>query len=57
MAEMKVNYIEKIEQCIAYIENNLTNKVSIDDVLERTYYSYPHFYRIFVDVVGESITS
>lgn len=54
---MKVNYIEKIEQCIAYIENNLTNKVSIDDVLERTYYSYPHFYRIFVDVVGESITS
>lgn len=54
---MKVDYLKKIEQCIAYIENNLTHKVYIDDVLESTYYSYPHFHRIFMDFVGEPITT
>ena len=54
---MKIDYVKKIEQCIAYIEENLTQKVYINDVLENTYYSYPHFCRIFMDIVGEPITS
>jgi AraC-like DNA-binding protein len=54
---MKIDYIQKIELCIAYIEANLNHKVSIEDVLENTYYSYPHFHRIFMDIVGEPITS
>ncbi len=54
---MKIDYVKKIQQCITYIEENLNHKVSIDDVLENTYYSYPHFHRIFMDIVGEPITS
>jgi AraC family transcriptional regulator len=54
---MKIDYVKKIEQCIAYIEDNLTHKVYIDDILENTHYSYPHFHRIFMDIVGEPITS
>ncbi len=54
---MKIDYVKKIAQCIAYIEDNLTHKVYIADVLENTYYSYPHFHRIFMDFVGEPITS
>jgi AraC family transcriptional regulator len=54
---MKIDYVKKIEQCITYIEDNLTQKVYIDDVLENTYYSYPHFHRIFMDIVGEPMTT
>lgn len=54
---MKIDYLEMVENCISYIETNLNNKISIEDVLEKTYYSYPHFHRIFMDIVGESITS
>lgn len=54
---MKIDYVEKIKHCIAYIEANLTKKVYIEDVLKNTYYSYPHFHRLFIDIVGESITS
>jgi|GEM_PF-22633 len=54
---MKINYLEKIEQCIAFIEKNLTKKVCIDDVLENIHYSYPHFHRIFMDIVGEPMTA
>ncbi len=54
---MNIDYVKRIEQCIAYIEDNLTKRVCIDDVLENTFYSYPHFHRIFMDFVGEPITS
>ena len=54
---MKIDYIEKIKQCITYLETNMTNKVSVEEVIENTYYSYPHFHRIFMDIVGETITS
>ncbi len=54
---MKDDYINKIKQCIAYIEANLTQKLSIENVLENTYYSYPHFHRIFMNIVGEPITT
>jgi AraC family transcriptional regulator len=54
---MKVDYVKKVLQCIAYIEENIKFKISIEDVLENTFYSYPHFHRIFIDLVGEPITS
>ncbi|WMJ87445.1 helix-turn-helix domain-containing protein [Anaerocolumna sp. MB42-C2] len=54
---MKTDYLVKVEQCIAYIEAHLTHKVSVEDVLVNTYYSYPHFHRIFMDIVGEPISS
>ena len=53
---MKNDYLQKIEQCIVYIEANLKQKILIEDVLEHTYYSYPHFYRIFMDIVGDPMT-
>jgi AraC family transcriptional regulator len=54
---MKINYADEINMCIAYIEANLTHKLSIEEVLQNTYYSYIHFHRIFMDIVGESISS
>ena len=54
---MKIDYVKKIEQSIAYIEDHLNQKVYIDEVLENTFYSYPHFHRIFMDIIGEPITS
>jgi len=54
---MKTDYVKLVENCIAYIEKNLTRKVNIDDVLKNTYYSYPHFHRIFMDIVGEPMTA
>lgn len=53
---MKNNYIKIIVKCISFIENNLKNKVAVEDVLNEAYYSYPHFYRIFMNIVGESIS-
>lgn len=53
---MKNNYIKMVGNCISFIENNLKGKVTVEDVLNETYYSYPHFYRIFMDIVGESVT-
>ncbi|MBE5967212.1 MAG: AraC family transcriptional regulator [Lachnospiraceae bacterium] len=53
---MKDNYIKKINQSLVYIETNLKQKMLIDEVLENTYYSYPQFYRIFMQVVGESMS-
>lgn len=53
---MKNNYIKMIGNCISFIENTLKDKVSVEDVLKETYYSYPHFSRIFMDIVGESVT-
>lgn len=53
---MKNNYIKMVGNCILFIENTLKDKVSVEDVLKETYYSYPHFSRIFMDIVGESVT-
>lgn len=53
---MKSNYIKMVGNCILFIESNLKNKVTVENVLRETYYSYPHFYRIFMDIVGESVT-
>ncbi|MDD3169109.1 MAG: AraC family transcriptional regulator, partial [Eubacteriales bacterium] len=53
---MKNNYIQMVNNSITFIENNLKDKVAVEDVLNETYYSYPHFCRIFMDIVGEPIT-
>lgn len=53
---MKNNYIEMVCSCISFIERNLKDGVAVEDVINKTYYSYPHFYRIFMDIVGEPIT-
>lgn len=54
---MKTDYTAMIERCVEFIEANLTKKVSIEQVLEKTYYSYPHFHRVFTDIVGVSLTT
>ncbi|WP_099205411.1 helix-turn-helix domain-containing protein [Scatolibacter rhodanostii] len=54
---MKTNYIKIINDCIAYIEKNLKENITTEDILNKTYYSYPHFHRIFRDIIGESVSS
>lgn len=54
---MKKNYINVVCSCVSFIEKNLKSKVAAEAVVNEAYYSYPHFYRIFMDIVGETITS
>lgn len=50
-----MNYFEKLEKAILYIENNLRSKILLDDIAEEVYLSKYHFHRIFHSVVGETI--
>jgi AraC-like DNA-binding protein len=50
-----MDYINMVLKSIEYLESNLKREVTIDEVIEDTYYSYPHFHRIFPDIVGDSI--
>lgn len=54
---MKTNYLEKIKQCILYIEANLNIENLFEEIIKKSHYSYPQFYRIFKNIVGETIIS
>ena len=51
---MKSN-ISNIEKVIDYIENNLSNKLDLDEISEAVHYSKYHLHRVFSDTVGMTI--
>ena len=51
---MNVN-IANIEKVIDYIENNLSNKLDLDEISEAVHYSKYHLHRLFSDTVGMTI--
>ncbi len=50
-----MNYFEKLEKAIYYIERNLKSKIFLDDIAGEVYLSKYHFHRIFHSIVGETI--
>lgn len=46
-----------ISAIILWIENNIHNKLTINDIAQRSGYSKWHFQRIFKEVTGENIAS
>lgn len=50
-----MDYLNKMEEVINYIEENLENEITLEDLAQLTFFSKFHFHRIFQDVVGESV--
>jgi AraC-like DNA-binding protein len=48
-----VDWIQSLSKAIHYIENNLTNDISVDDVSNNVYASSYNFQRVFNLVTGE----
>ena len=49
------NNIDNIEKVIDYIENNLSNKLDLEQISEAVHYSKYHLHRLFSDTVGMTI--
>lgn len=52
---MKKEYNKRIDRAIKYIEANLGNKISLNEVANVSNFSAYHFHRIFTGIVGETI--
>lgn len=50
-----MNAKEIISQCVDYIENNIYNKISLDDISYHTGISKYHLHRIFKSLTGEPL--
>ena len=50
-----MNYYERIQKSIDYIEDNLEDKVSIDFAAQTAYMSLSNFYRMFFALTGYSV--
>lgn len=50
-----MNYYERIEKSIDYIERNLENHINISEVAREAYMSSSNFYRIFFALVGHTV--
>lgn len=48
---------ERIRKSIIYIEENLTEAISVQEIAESVFTSYYHFHRIFQAITGETIGS
>lgn len=49
-----MSYIENLEKAIDYIEDNLTEKLTIEMIAEKANYSVYHFSRVFLALTGET---
>ena len=52
---MDMNYNEKIQTTIEYIEDNLNEKISLEDLAKQTFLSKYHYHRLFHALVGETV--
>jgi AraC-like DNA-binding protein len=52
---LAVNWMQNLSRAIHYIENNLTNEISVEDVSKAAYSSSSNFQRIFNLVTGITI--
>lgn len=52
-----MDYLKYFEKAIIYIENNLKEDISVNDVAKESGYSYYHLTRLFKSMFGESVGS
>ncbi|QUI23414.1 AraC family transcriptional regulator [Vallitalea pronyensis] len=50
-----MNYYERIQKSIDYIEDNLENKINLDLVVNQAYMSKSNYYRMFFALIGYSV--
>jgi len=50
-----MEYFERIQRVINFIENNLQNEITLDELSKTACYSAFHFHRIFQILTGESV--
>jgi AraC-like DNA-binding protein len=50
-----INYYERIQKAIDYIESNLENHIDLEAVAQKAFMSLSNFYRMFFALVGYSI--
>ena len=50
------NWVDGIQNAIAYIEDNLTEKLEIKDIASKAYVSEFHFQRIFSALCGFTVS-
>lgn len=50
-----MEYVQKLQNAINYIENNLQEDIKIEEISELCHFSVPHFYRLFQVFTGYSI--
>jgi AraC family transcriptional regulator len=51
------NTVIRIEKAILYIEENLENKLVLEDIAQKAHFSPFHFHRLFSVVVGETLNN
>lgn len=50
-----MEYSERIQTSIEYIEKNLNEKILLEDLAKLTFLSKYHFHRVFHSLVGETV--
>ncbi|MGI6159530.1 MAG: helix-turn-helix domain-containing protein [Limnochordia bacterium] len=50
-----MNYYERVQRAIDYIEENLKSELPLKEVAARAYMSIANFYRLFYALTGHSI--
>ncbi|MBK1810048.1 helix-turn-helix transcriptional regulator [Clostridium sp. YIM B02505] len=50
-----MDYIDKIQESIEYIENNLSEKILLEDIAKAAYLSKYYYHRVFHDIAGEPV--
>ncbi len=53
--KVKNDYYERIEKTIDFIEENLKEKLTIEMIAEKAYFSKYHFIRVFTAMTGETV--
>jgi len=52
---LKLNYYERIQKSIDYIESNIDNLIDLNDIAREAFMSPSNFYRMFFALVGHSV--
>lgn len=52
-----MDYLKYFEKAVMYIENNLKENITVNDVAKESGYSYYHLTRLFKSMFGESVGS
>lgn len=50
-----MDYKERIQASIEYIEGNLKEEISLDNLAKQTFLSKYHYHRLFHELVGETV--
>ncbi len=50
-----MDYLMKVQESLKYIEENLTNSISLDTLAKQAYFSTYYFHRLFQSIVGEPV--